>query len=74
MKNTKRHARENPSAAGAYTDAASSARIEALKELTRALLREVEWLNGSRPVDEVGERLSVDFNEEVRRFDAELIR
>ncbi|HVF55675.1 MAG TPA: helix-turn-helix domain-containing protein [Pyrinomonadaceae bacterium] len=55
----------------ARTDTTSSARIKALKEMTRALLHEVESLKDGQQPDE---RRSVNFSDEVRRFETDLIR
>jgi DNA-binding NtrC family response regulator len=49
----------------------SGAKLKTLKELTLALLQEVETLKGG--ADYEG-RAGVNFNEEVRRFESDLIR
>lgn len=51
--------------------AASPIRVEALKELTLALLREVESLEGEKPRDV---KQKICLQDEVRRFEADLIR
>ena len=49
----------------------ASIKLKTLKELTLALLKEVESLKGSAGFDG---KLSVDFADEVRRFETDLIR
>ena len=51
--------------------AASSLEVKTLKELTLALLREVESLKGHEKFEG---RPNLDFADEVRRFETELIR
>ncbi len=51
--------------------AASSLKVKTLKELTLALLREVESLKGHEKFEG---RPNLDFADEVRRFETELIR
>jgi DNA-binding NtrC family response regulator len=50
---------------------ASSLKVKTLKELTLALLREVESLKGHEKFEG---RPNLDFADEVRRFETELIR
>jgi DNA-binding NtrC family response regulator len=57
--------------ADAPEQATSSVKHKTLKELTLALLKEVESLKGNESPDG---RLSVNFAEEVRRFETDLIR
>ena len=52
-------------------DGARDHRIEALKVLMRVLLSEVDALGGPAAFDSAG---SIDLSEEVRRYEAELIR
>jgi DNA-binding NtrC family response regulator len=60
-------------AAGSAQDQATSAlKLNTLKELTLALLKEVESLKEAQPPE--GGRANVNFSEEVRRFETELIR
>ncbi len=58
--------------AGAQDQATSALKINTLKELTLALLKEVESLKEAQPPE--GGRANVNFSEEVRRFETELIR
>ncbi|HEV3470852.1 MAG TPA: helix-turn-helix domain-containing protein [Pyrinomonadaceae bacterium] len=51
--------------------AASSLKVKTLKELTLALLREVESLKGHEKFEG---RSNIDFADEVRRFETDLIR
>ena len=51
--------------------AASTLKIKTLKELTLALLREVESLKGQESFEG---RAQINFADEVRRFETELIR
>ncbi len=53
------------------SETALGSRINALKELTLALLREVEALEGNRYPDTAR---SINLQEEVRRFEIDLIR
>ncbi|MGH9902983.1 MAG: helix-turn-helix domain-containing protein [Pyrinomonadaceae bacterium] len=57
---------------GAQSELALNNRIEALKELTLALLKQVEALGGTRPAG--GARRKVSLYDEVRRFETEIIR
>ena len=57
--------------ADAPEPAASSLKVKTLKELTLALLREVESLKGHEKFEG---RPNLDFAAEVRRFETELIR
>lgn len=52
-------------------DGARDHRLEALKVLIRVLLNEMEALGGAAAFDSAG---SIDLCEEVRRYEAELIR
>jgi DNA-binding NtrC family response regulator len=52
-------------------DQTASIKLKTLKELTLALLKEVESLKGSGNFDG---KLSVNFADEVRRFETDLIR
>ena len=54
------------------SEATLSGRIEALKELTIALLKEVEALGEARSPERERRRLSL--HEEVRRFEMDIIR
>lgn len=56
----------------AQDQATSALKINTLKELTLALLKEVESLKDAQPPE--GGRANVNFSEEVRRFETELIR
>ena len=56
----------------AQDQATSALKINTLKELTLALLKEVESLKEAQPPE--GGRPNVNFSEEVRRFETELIR
>ena len=56
----------------AQDQATSALKINTLKELTLALLKEVESLKEAQPPE--GGRANVNFSEEVRRFETELIR
>ncbi|HEV2763189.1 MAG TPA: helix-turn-helix domain-containing protein [Pyrinomonadaceae bacterium] len=63
---------EQPEAgAGSQSQSASSIKLEALKELTLALLKEVEALEHAQPN---GSRQQLSLQAEVRRFEAEMIR
>ena len=57
--------------AGDAAGQASSAKLKTIRELTLTLLQEVESLKGGGPFDE---QATVNFAEEVRRFETELIR
>jgi len=59
------------SAEEAAPEQAASVKLKTLKELTLALLQEVESLKGSTSYEG---RPSVDFADEVRRFETDLIR
>lgn len=61
----------NLSLNGSQPGAVNSSRIEALKKLTRALLREVQSLEATRMTYA---RSSIRLSEEVHRFEADLIR
>lgn len=56
----------------AQDQATSALKINTLKELALALLKEVESLKEAQPPE--GGRANVNFSEEVRRFETELIR
>ena len=56
----------------AQDQSTSALKINTLKELTLALLKEVESLKEAQPPE--GGRANVNFSEEVRRFETELIR
>lgn len=58
-------------AADGQAQAASSIKLEALKQLTLALLKEVEALEHAQPQ---GGRQQLSLQAEVRRFEAEMIR
>jgi DNA-binding protein Fis len=77
LENRQQYLSESPDAGGANNNggaqgqqSASSIKIEALKELTLTLLKEVESLKDAQPQD--GRRLNL--HEEVRRFETEMIR
>lgn len=57
--------------AEAAPEQAASVKLKTLKELTLALLQEVESLKGSATYEG---RPTVDFADEVRRFETDLIR
>lgn len=57
---------------GAQDQSTSALKINTLKELTLALLKEVESLKEAQSPE--GGRANVNFSEEVRRFETELIR
>ncbi|MBC7930687.1 MAG: hypothetical protein H7Z38_08970 [Rubrivivax sp.] len=57
--------------ADAAPDQSASIKIKTLKELTLALLQEVESLKGNGAFDG---KPSLDFDDEVRRFETDLIR
>ncbi|HEX8561005.1 MAG TPA: helix-turn-helix domain-containing protein [Pyrinomonadaceae bacterium] len=59
-----------PAAPGA-TDQTVSVRLKTLRELAQALVQEIESIKGSGSVES---RPSVDFADEVRRFETDLIR
>lgn len=61
---------EQPQAAPA-PDQATSVRLKTLKELALALVQEIESVKGSGSLES---RPSVDFADEVRRFETDLIR
>lgn len=62
---------ESTPAESAPEPGASSLKVKTLKELTLALLREVESLKGHEKFEG---RPNLDFAAEVRRFETELIR
>jgi DNA-binding NtrC family response regulator len=71
MLESRKYAPEVEEEEAAPEQAASSVKHKTLKELTLALLKEVESLKGNESPDG---RLSVHFAEEVRRFETDLIR
>jgi len=71
MLESRKYAPETLEAAAAPEQAASSVKLKTLKELTLALLKEVESLKGTESPDG---RITVNFSEEVRRFETDLIR
>ncbi len=71
MLESRKYAPEVLEAEAAPEQATSSVKHKTLKELTLALLKEVESLKGNEAADG---RLSVNFAEEVRRFETDLIR
>lgn len=71
MLESRKYAPEVVEAEAAPEQATSSVKHKTLKELTLALLKEVESLKGNESSDG---RLSVNFAEEVRRFETDLIR
>ena len=71
MLESRKYAPEVLEAEAAPEQATSSVKHKTLKELTLALLKEVESLKGNESPDG---RLSVNFAEEVRRFETDLIR
>src|SRR5918997_2001415 len=72
LEQRKHYAHEGPREDEAAAEpAASSLKVKTLKELTLALLREVESLKGH---DKFDGRPDLDFAAEVRRFETELIR
>ena len=71
LEQRKHYAPENLQADAGPEPAASSLKVKTLKELTLALLREVESLKGN---DKFEGRPELDFAAEVRRFETELIR
>lgn len=56
---------------GAQNEAVNRNRIEALKKLLRALVREIQSLEAAT---ETGAKGSIHLNEEVQRFEVDLIR
>ena len=68
LEQRKQYAYESAEAA---PEQAASVKLKTLKELTLALLQEVESLKGS---ESYAGRPSVDFADEVRRFETDLIR
>jgi DNA-binding NtrC family response regulator len=70
MEQGSRYAFESEESASA-PDQAASVKLRTLKELTLTLLKEVESLKGGGTFEG---RPGVDFTEEVRRFEVELIR
>ena len=71
MLETRKYYATESQAEAAPEPAASSLKVKTLKELTLALLREVESLKGHEKFEG---RPNVDFADEVRRFETELIR
>lgn len=71
LEQRKHYAIESPQPGDAPEPAASSLKVKTLKELTLALLREVESLKGHEKFEG---RPNLDFAAEVRRFETELIR
>jgi DNA-binding NtrC family response regulator len=71
LEQRKHYAHEGPREEAAAEPAASSLKVKTLKELTLALLREVESLKGHEKFEG---RPNLDFAAEVRRFETELIR
>jgi DNA-binding NtrC family response regulator len=59
-------------AEGAQDQATSALKLKTLKELTLALLKEVDSLKEAQAPE--GGKTNVNFSEEVRRFETELIR
>ena len=57
---------------GAQDQATSALKLKTLKELTLALLKEVDSLKETQAPE--GGKTNVNFSEEVRRFETELIR
>jgi DNA-binding NtrC family response regulator len=57
---------------GAQDQATSALKLKTLKELTLALLKEVDSLKEAQAPE--GGKTNVNFSEEVRRFETELIR
>jgi DNA-binding NtrC family response regulator len=68
LEQRRHHAYESAEAA---PEQATSVKLKTLKELTLALLQEVESLKGSATYEG---RAGVDFADEVRRFETDLIR
>ena len=68
LEQRKHYAYEQPADA---PEQAPSVKLKTLKELTLALLQEVESLKGSASYEG---RAGVDFADEVRRFETDLIR
>ncbi len=60
-----------PAAPAAPSEQGSNIRLKTLRELALALLQEVDSLKGSGSLEA---KPSVDFSEEVRRFETDLIR
>jgi DNA-binding NtrC family response regulator len=71
LEQRKHYAHEGPHEEEAAEPAASSLKVKTLKELTLALLREVESLKGHEKFEG---RPNLDFAAEVRRFETDLIR
>lgn len=71
LEQRKHYAPESLQAEAGPEPAASSLKVKTLRELTLALLREVESLKGH---DKFEGRPDLDFAAEVRRFETELIR
>ncbi|MCA1593883.1 MAG: hypothetical protein LC754_14780 [Acidobacteria bacterium] len=72
LENRKHYEPDHKEAGGTGEEhAGSPIKLRALKELTLALLNEVETLKDSRQLDEAR---GVNFNEEVRRFEIDMIR
>lgn len=66
-----RHYAFNSAEVETAPDQSASIKINTLKELTLALLQEVESLKGNESFDG---KPSLNFDEEVRRFETDLIR
>jgi DNA-binding NtrC family response regulator len=60
-----------PQAAAAAPDQAATVRLKTLRELTLALLQEIESIKGHGSFDS---KPTVNFADEVRRFETDLIR
>lgn len=71
LEQRKHYVMESAPAEAAPEPVASSLKVKTLKELTLALLREVESLKGHEKFEG---RPDLDFADEVRRFETELIR
>jgi DNA-binding NtrC family response regulator len=71
LEQRKHYVMESKAAGDTPEPAASSLKVKTLKELTLALLREVESLKGHEKFEG---RPNLDFAAEVRRFETELIR
>jgi len=77
FENAKQYAPQYPlqpdaAAEGAQDQATSALKLKTLKELTLALLKEVDSLKEAQAPE--GGKTNVNFSEEVRRFETELIR
>ena len=71
LEQRKHYVMEGAPAAEPNEPAASSVKVKTIKELALALLREVETLRGQEKFEG---RANLDFADEVRRFETELIR